>query len=98
MAPEAPNQFWGTHGGAELDLLATHLGRSYGFECKLADAPGATRSMRAALEDLELEHLFVVYPGDVAYPLDERISTLPVAAIPGLPESLVMGESPGHAA
>ena len=49
-------------------------------------------------EDLELEHLFVVYPGDVAYPLDERISTLPVAAIPGLPESLVMGESPGHAA
>ena len=90
--------FWGTHGGAELDLLATHLGRCYGFECKLADAPGTTRSMRAALEDLELEHLFVVYPGDAAYPLDERISTLPVTAIPGLPESLAMGESSGHVA
>ena len=90
--------FWGTHGGAELDLLATRHGRPYGFECKLADAPGTTRSMRVALDDLELEHLFVVYPGDVAYPLDERISALPVTAIPGLPVSLATGEPPGNAA
>ena len=90
--------FWGTHGGAELDLLATRHGRPYGFECKLADAPGTTRSMRVALDDLELEHLFVVYPGDVAYPLDERISALPVTAIPGLPASLATGEPPGSAA
>lgn len=90
--------FWGTHGGAELDLLATRHGRPYGFECKLADAPGTTRSMRVALEDLELEHLFVVYPGDVAYPLDERISALPVTAIPGLPVSLATGEPPENAA
>ena len=90
--------FWGTHGGAELDLLATRHGRPYGFECKLADAPGTTRSMRVALDDLELEHLFVVYPGDVAYPLDERISALPVTAIPRLPASLATGEPPGNAA
>ena len=90
--------FWGTHGGAELDLLATHRGRRYGFECKLADAPGTTRSMWVALDDLDLEHLFVVYPGDEAYPLDERISALPVTAIPGLPESLAMGELPGNSA
>ena len=90
--------FWGTHGGAELDLLATHHGRRYGFECKLADAPGTTRSMRVALGDLELEHLFVVYPGDAAYPLDKRISALPVTSIPGLPESLAIGEPPGDAA
>ena len=89
--------FWATHGGAELDVLATHLGRRYGFECKLADAPGTTRSMRVALEDLELEHLFVVYPGDAAYPLDERISALPVTAIAGLPKSLATGKPPGNA-
>ena len=90
--------FWGTHGGAELDLLATCRGRPYGFECKLADAPGTTRSMRVALDNLELEHLFVVYPGDVAYPLDERISALPVTAIPGLSVSFATGEPPGNAA
>ena len=83
--------FWGTHGGAELDLLVTRGGRRYGFECKLADAPGTTRSMRVALHDLELAHLFVVYPGDEAYPLDDRISVLPVADIPALAESLADG-------
>ena len=76
--------FWATHGGAELDLLVMRGGRRYGFECKLADAPGTTRSMRVALNDLELEHLWVVYPGHEAYPLDDRISVLPVADIPTL--------------
>ena len=89
--------FWGTHGGAELDLLVTHHGRRYGFECKLADAPGTTRSMRVALDDLELEHLFVVYPGDEAYPLDERISVLSVADIPSLPASLARDVARGVA-
>ena len=89
--------FWATHGGAELDLLVTRGGRRYGFECKLADAPGTTRSMRVALEDLELAQLFVVYPGDEAYPLDDRISVLPVTDIPALPDSLAGGEVRGAA-
>ena len=44
--------FWGTHGGAELDLLVARRGRRHGFEVKLADAPGTTRSMRVAIDDL----------------------------------------------
>ena len=37
----------------------------------LADAPGYTRSMRIALEDLKLDRLLVVYPGvGGSYPLD----------------------------
>ena len=80
--------FWATHGGAELDLLIIHRGRRYGFECKLADAPGTTRSMRVAMTDLGLTHLWVVYPGDEAYALDEAISVLPVAHIPNLALSL----------
>ena len=78
--------FWATHGGAELDLLVMRGGKRYGFECKLADAPGTTRSMRVALNDLELERLWVVYPGHEAYPLDDRISVLPVADIPAFAE------------
>jgi predicted AAA+ superfamily ATPase len=51
--------YWATHGGAELDLLITIGGKRYGFEFKYADAPGATRSMRIALEDLNLEKVWV---------------------------------------
>lgn len=71
--------FWATHGGAELDLLVFGGGKRYGFECKFADAPGTTRSMRVALEDLGLSHLWIVYPGEEAYPLDDRISVLPIS-------------------
>lgn len=73
--------YWATHAGAELDLLLLRGGKRYGVECKFADAPGTTRSMRVALEDLGLEHLWVVYPGDEEYALDDRISVLPVAEV-----------------
>ena len=43
--------FWGTHAGAELDLMTIVRGKRHGFECKYADAPGTTRSMRIALDD-----------------------------------------------
>ena len=86
--------FWATHAGAELDLLITRGGKRYGFECKFTDAPGTTRSMRVALDDLGVEHLWVVYPGDTAYALDDRISVLPVASIPGLAASLGQESAP----
>ncbi len=76
--------FWATHSGAELDLLVRIAGKHYGFELKYADAPGTSRSMRIALQDLALEHLWVVYPGHVEYALDERISVIPVDSIPRL--------------
>ena len=80
--------FWATHAGAELDLLVTLAGKRYGFECKHADAPGTTRSMRVVLDDLALEHLWIVYPGDEAYDLGDRIAALPVADVPSLAASL----------
>ena len=81
--------YWATHAGAELDLLVLHGGKRYGFECKFADAPGTTRSIRVALEDLGLEHLWVVYPGDEGYVLDDRISVLPVAQIGPLTDKIM---------
>ena len=80
--------FWGTHGGAELDLFIRHHGKRYGFEFKYADAPGSTRSMRVALDDLRLDHLWVVYPGEDAYDLDERLSVVPVADVFALAAAL----------
>jgi predicted AAA+ superfamily ATPase len=81
--------FWATHGGAELDLLVTIAGKRYGFECKYSDAPGTTRAMRIAIDDLQLAHLWIIYPGDDAYELDETISVVPAKHIPVLARELV---------
>ena len=80
--------FWATHAGAELDLLVMTAGRRYGFEFKYADAPGRTRSMHSAIKDLQLEHLWVVYPGVQEYTLHERISVIPMEAVADLVEDL----------
>jgi len=80
--------FWATHSGAELDLLVRVAGKQYGFECKYADAPDVSRSMRIALEDLALEHLWVVYPGEQAYALDAQITVIPVDSMPQIAAAL----------
>ena len=71
--------FWGTHSGAELDVLLRHAGRRLGVEFKFSEQPATTKSMRIAQQDLSLDHLYVVHPGEHDYPLDESITavTLP---------------------
>ena len=67
---------WGTHGGAEVDLVLESKGKLWGVEFKYADAPRLTHSMRSAMTDLELERLWVVHPGTDTYPLAERVDAL----------------------
>ena len=74
--------FWNTHAGAELDLFWQARGQNWGVEFKYEDAPRLTRSMKTAVEDLELERLWVVYPGKAAYALTEKIRVIPLADIP----------------
>lgn len=71
--------FWRTHSGAELDLLLRIGGLRIGVEIKWADAPRRTRSMRVALDDLALDRLFVVYPGELRFDIDDRITALPAS-------------------
>ncbi len=71
--------FWATHAGAELDLFMIKAGRKIGVEFKRSDAPSLTASMRIALTDLDLDHLVVVYPGAMSYPLAERVTVMPLA-------------------
>ena len=73
--------FWATHNGAKVDLFWQEHGRNWGVEIKYADAPRLTRSMSSAKADLDLAHLWVLYPGSRAYPLAKDISTLPIAGI-----------------
>jgi predicted AAA+ superfamily ATPase len=74
--------FWATHAGAELDLFVSTEGRRVGFEVKHADAPRTTKSMHVAIADLQLDHLFVVYPGDVRYQLLPKATAMPIADVP----------------
>ncbi len=76
--------FWGTHQGAELDLLMMKQGRRIGIEIKRADAPTLTPSMRIALADLKLDELHIAYPGTRAYELAPRIKVMPVSTLLGL--------------
>jgi len=73
--------FWATHAGAELDLMVIITGKRYGFECKYTDAPRRTRSMHSAIEDLSLDHLWIIYPGDQKYALDDKITVIPLDEI-----------------
>ena len=79
VAEAAPDEvyFWATHNGAELDLLLLKHGRRVGVEVKRIDAPRRTRSMLVALNDLRLDALYVVYPGDTRYAIDDRIVAVP---------------------
>jgi hypothetical protein len=73
--------FWGTHAGAEIDLLLFKDGRRIGVEIKRADAPRMTPSMRIALTDLKLERLIVIYPGERRYALTEKVDVLPLSVV-----------------
>lgn len=70
--------FWGTHQQAELDLLIIKNGKRLGFEIKYSGAPKLTKSMQIAQEDLALDTLTVVYPGDIEYPLTKDIYVKPL--------------------
>ena len=73
--------FWGTHQGAEIDLLLRRGDRFLGVECKRADAPGITPSIRIALGDLGLEQVAIVYPGARRYSLGESVEAVPLATL-----------------
>ena len=75
--------FWGTHAGAELDLLVTLKGKRHGFEFKYGDSPTFTKSMHIALQDLKLARLFVVYPGQKSYALDRQVEVISIRDLPG---------------
>lgn len=68
--------FWGTHQGAELDLLVFRGGRRLGFEVKFSDAPRLTRSMRSAQSDLNLDSLWVIHPGESSWPMEKNIEAV----------------------
>lgn len=85
--------FWATHQAAELDLLVIQGARRRGFEFKRTDAPGVTKSMHIAIQDLGLESIDVVHAGGETYPLSTKIRAL---AISRLTTDLIPARRPGQ--
>lgn len=83
--------FWATHGGAELDLLLFKDGRRIGVEAKRMDGPRITPSMKVAMEDLKLDRLVVLYPGEHAYPLGPRMEAVPLRALANDGRAAILG-------
>jgi uncharacterized protein len=73
--------YWATYSGAELDLLVQRGDRRIGVEFKLSSAPELTPSMRIALEDLQLDRLWVVHPGKEVIQLAPAVTAIPVAQV-----------------
>lgn len=65
--------FWATQSHAELDLLIVQGTTKLGFEFKYTDKPQITKSMRIALDDLKLDRLTILYPGNKSFYLDKKI-------------------------
>ncbi len=70
--------FWALHQDGELDLLWKRGDTKIGFEFKYTDHPKISNSMLKALELLQLEHLYVVYPGVKISKLHEKITLIPL--------------------
>ena len=79
--PHDEAMFWATHQGAEIDLILRRGGDLYGVECKLADAPRVTPSIRNALADVGLARVAVLYPGAQRFPLADRVEVVPLSAL-----------------
>jgi predicted AAA+ superfamily ATPase len=73
--------FWSTHGGAELDLFYCYGNQRIGFEFKFSDTPKITKSMHIAIQDLDLQHLYVVVPLGETFKIHEKITCVPLTSI-----------------
>jgi predicted AAA+ superfamily ATPase len=79
---DAEASFYRTGGGAEVDLVLTWPdGREWTVEVKRALAPKMTRGLRSALEDIQPERSFLVYPGEDRFPLGEATEAISVAGL-----------------
>ena len=91
--------FWSTHQGAEIDLVLRLNGRWLGVECKRTDAPRLTRSIRIALDDLKLERVIIVYPGQKSYPLNAQVHVVPLRLLGAAQDAVAqLCRNPGYEA
>lgn len=83
LATEASDDvfFWATHQGAEIDLILRRGEDLLGVECKRADSPHMTPSIRHALNDLKLKQVAIIYPGSKRFFVRDQVEAVPLRSI-----------------
>jgi hypothetical protein len=71
--------YYRTANGAEIDLVLQKGSKRVGIECKASSSPAVTRGFWSAMEDLELDEVFVVAPVDSSYPYGKGATVCPLA-------------------
>jgi predicted AAA+ superfamily ATPase len=78
----AEASFYRTTGGAEINLVLTWRdGREWAIEVKRSVAPKIERGLRSALDDLQPDRSFIVYPGSERFRLDARTEAIDLATL-----------------
>jgi len=74
--------FYRTSSGNEIDLILTSgSGENWAIEVKRSMAPSITKGMTIALDDLDINHAFVVYPGTDQFQLNDRVQVVGLQGI-----------------
>ena len=80
--------FWSTHSGAEIDLVIFRGNKRLGFGFKRTAAPALNSSIKTAIKDLNLSHVYIIYLGDKIYPLYENVTALGLSKLTSCKELL----------
>ncbi len=91
--PNGEAFYWAVHNGPEMDLLLFRGGKRIGVEFKFADAPVATRSMRAAKKLLRLDRIIVIYPGTARYQMGDGMEAMSIADMIANPPEVAVAAS-----
>jgi len=65
--------FWERPSVAELDLVIQKASGTYGFEFKASPVAKASKSIQTALDELELEQLFIVHAGKESVSINSKV-------------------------
>ncbi len=73
--------FYRTSAGAEMDLVLEHGQKRIGIEIKRSLSPSPSKGLYNSMNDLKLEEVYIVYPGDTEYKITDQITVIPLVNI-----------------
>lgn len=76
--------FYRTASGAEMDVVAERGSRKIGFEIKFSSTPTLGKGFWSALNDLQLDRVYVIAPVEVGYPLAPNVEVVAATGLANL--------------
>ncbi len=81
LFPDADISFYRTAGGAEMDFVVKRGMKTVALECKASSAPSVGKGTYNALDAIRPDTAYVVAPVDETYPLNDRITAIPLSEL-----------------